>query len=427
MFKRSTTSSPITIGSALVYCAVALLPAAAMAQVAAPATGTVGSPLPETPAAPAQVDRPAETTAATTAAADSGLGEITVTAQRRSQNLQNVPVAITALSATTLATANVSTINDLRLVVPSLNITNTNGILSTSLRGIGSTGVNPGFENPVATYVDGVYIASTVASFLSLSDVAQIDVLKGPQGTLFGRNATAGLIQITTRTPTQDTVLEAKIGYGNYNTVEGNLYLAGGIAKGIAADLSVYGLHQGDGFGHNLTTGFQTYQVDRNVLIRSKIAIDATPTTKIVLTGDWTTVHRNDLAGIAFPGTVNANAPAAGPTPDLGYNQIADSPTYKIGGAWGVSVKIDQGIGPLTLTSITAYRQSRFVTAFDYDATPQRYADLKYRQAEDQLSQEFRSRRNTPVNSCGCSAPITSTPTPLMIRSISTSMPPASC
>lgn len=347
------------IGTMLVCGAAAALPAGAWAQGAA-------------------ADAP-----------EGALEEIVVTAQRRSQNLQDVPVAVTALSATAIANANIRSVTDLRVAVPSLNIVNNNGIMSTSLRGVGSTGVNPGFENPVAVYLDGVYLTSTVANFFNLSDVSQVEVLKGPQGTLFGRNATAGLIQITTRTPDGTPTLEARIGYGAYDTIEGRLYAAGGLGEGVAASLSAYGLHMGDGFGRNRTTGADSYRVSRDILVRGKLLVEPAEGTSILLTADYSTVRRNDLAGIALPGTLNVNDLSAGPAPDIGYDQIADSPTFKRGWTAGASLRIAQRIGGLTLTGITAYRSSRYTTAFDYDALPRHFSDIRYTQPERQFTQEL--------------------------------------
>ena len=363
----------------------AVLPSVAARAQIAPTGASSTAPSTVDPASPTEQRTLAPTVAAPASAA---LDDIVVTAQRRSENLQNVPVAITALSAATLTNARIQSVTDLRLAVPSLNIVNDNGILSTSLRGVGSTGVNPGFENPVAIYLDGVYLASTVANFLNLADVSQVEVLKGPQGTLFGRNATAGLIQISTRLPSHDASLEVKAGYGSFNTFEGTLYATAGLSDAVAVSLSAYGLHMGDGYGRNRTTGAGTYQISKDVLVRGKVLIEPTSRTSILLTADYATTDRNDLAGIALPGTINVNNPAAGRAPDIGYDQIADSPTYKRGYTTGGSVKIAQKISDLSLTSISAYRDSRYTTAFDYDALPQHFADIRYTQPEHQFSQE---------------------------------------
>jgi iron complex outermembrane receptor protein len=147
-----------------------------------------------------------------------GLEEIVVTAQRRSENLQNVPIAVTVLSADALAEKGVDTVGLLATTVPGLTYTETATLGTPRIRGIGVSFVAGGNENSVATYVDNVYYASAAASILSFNNISQIAVLKGPQGTLFGRNATGGLIQITTRDPSQTFSGVADITVGNLNT-----------------------------------------------------------------------------------------------------------------------------------------------------------------------------------------------------------------
>ena len=197
---------------------------------------------------------PAPSTAAPTdaAAADDRslvLEDIVVTAQRRSENLQNVPVSVAAVTSAQLAKAGAVSVLDLRVSVPTLNVVNTNGYLSSSLRGIGSNGVGPGIESPVALYVDGVYIASQFASALSLNNIARVEVLKGPQGTLFGRNATGGLIQVLTRDPSDGPAREISLSYGNYQTIAAGAYLAQPFSESFAADLAIQYRYQGDGYG----------------------------------------------------------------------------------------------------------------------------------------------------------------------------------
>jgi iron complex outermembrane receptor protein len=127
------------------------------------------------------------------------LTEVIVTAQRRSENLQDVPVAVTALSAAQLAASGIQSTTELNAVVPGLTTVDQAGQFLPHIRGIGTTAFGAGFENSVAVYVDGVYLAATPASLLTLNNIAQVEVLKGPQGTLFGRNATGGLIHVLRR------------------------------------------------------------------------------------------------------------------------------------------------------------------------------------------------------------------------------------
>lgn len=174
-----------------------------------------------------------------TSSASGGIEEITVTAQKRSENLQRVPVAVTAITSESLSSTGVATTTELNVAVPSLNITQQLATIAPIIRGIGNYNAAPGAEGAVATYVDGVYQPDAYGAILSLANIERIEVLRGPQGTLFGRNATGGLIHIITRTPSHDTSGDISVGYGNRQTFEGTAYFTGGFADAVAADLSV--------------------------------------------------------------------------------------------------------------------------------------------------------------------------------------------
>src|SRR5882757_5474000 len=165
---------------------------------------------------------------------DGVLQEIVVTAQKRSESLQDVPIAISAVTGESLAALGANSITALAEVTPGLQMSTTQGSLSPRIRGVGSN--LPNVENSVAMYVDGVYIATPSASLLSLNNIAQVETLKGPQGTLFGRNATGGALLIQTREPTQELSSHVDLSYGNYDTTTLNAYVADGLAPWLAAD-----------------------------------------------------------------------------------------------------------------------------------------------------------------------------------------------
>jgi iron complex outermembrane receptor protein len=336
----------------------------------------------------AQSTTPAPTTDNSSESA-AHLDDIVVTAQRRAENQQNVPIAIDTLTADQLTQAGVDNVTDLRTAVPTLNINNSNGLLTTSLRGIGSNAVAPGFENPVAVYVDGVYYASSAANFLDLNNVAQIEVLKGPQGTLFGRNATAGLIQVSTRTPDQKPVIEGDVSYGNFDTSVANLYVGGGLADNLAADLALHANHQGDGWGTDLTTGQDVYAVKRDITARTKWVYDPVDGTHLTLIGDYENSSDTLSPFAVLAGTVSGFAPQAGVTPNMGYDVLNNTPNYKTGYASGVSLKWEQSLGDLSLISTTAYRHSSYNVAFDLDGSSENFEDANYDWRDTQLSQEL--------------------------------------
>lgn len=301
------------------------------------------------------------------ASSDPQIEEIIVTAQKRSESLQNVPIAVTVIQADTLAGAGIRTVNELSQVTPGLVMTEagSNGILP-RIRGVGQAGQNMALENPVAIYVDGVYYASSAGSTFSLNNIQQIAVLKGPQGTLFGRNATGGLIQVTTRDPEEELGGAVSITGGNKATYGGNLYVTGGLAAGVAADLAVYYKKQAHGFGRNLVNG-KYVNDDEDFAARSKIKASLGPDTTLVVSADYA---RRELAEPVFRsayGSLPINKqPFTGGKFDIESDVQPYAKTEQLGG----SVTLEHDFGGVRLTSISALRKIDDTTALDNDALP---------------------------------------------------------
>src|SRR5580698_4987488 len=213
------------------------------------------------------------------------LAEIVVTAKKRTENLQNVPIAITAVSGSQLAALGASSVTAIADMTPGLQMTTAQGSLAPHIRGVGSE--IPNVENSVALYLDGVYVASPSAALLSLNNIEQIETLKGPQGTLFGRNATGGALLVETRDPTATLSSNMDVSYGNFQTTMFNGYVAGGLAPGLAADLAIHVSHQGEGYGRNLETGSDVYQTNLDLALRSKWVWAPTDTDTVHLIFDF--------------------------------------------------------------------------------------------------------------------------------------------
>lgn len=182
--------------------------------------------------------------AAETAAADAGSGDIIVTAQRRSERATDVPISITALSSDSLAAASVLTTGDLGKVTPGLSMDRSGPFSQPTIRGIGSSVTGPGINTSVATYIDGFYQPSSVSNDFSLADIASVQVLKGPQGTLFGRNSTGGAILVTTLEPSFDPLVRARVSYASYDDIAATGVVSTGLTDNLAVLLS--GLYRYD-------------------------------------------------------------------------------------------------------------------------------------------------------------------------------------
>ena len=316
-----------------------------------------------------------------------GLEEIVVTAQRRSENLQNVPIAVTVLSADALAEKGVDTVRLLATTVPGLTYAETGTLGTPRIRGIGVAFVAGGNENSVATYVDDVYYASASASILSFNNISQIAVLKGPQGTLFGRNATGGLIQITTRDPSQTFSGIADVTVGNLETYGANLYVTGGLLDGLAADLAVHYKDQREGFGKNLFTGDDINKT-RDLALRSKIKGQLGDSTTATLILDYGRVHSINPAFRPLYGSLPLDGkPYTGGPFDMN-GEVDPLSTLT---QYGVSLDVKHDFGFAELVSITAHRQSYYRYQADLDAEPEVYLYTPgVRIPDRQFSQEFR-------------------------------------
>lgn len=269
--------------------------------------------------------------------------EIVVTAQKRSENLQKVPIAITAVTPERMATAGVRTTQDLAAAVPGLQLLNIAGMLSPRVRGVGSNITAAGLEAPVATYVDGVYLAFGADTVMDFSDATQISVIKGPQGTLFGRNATGGVLQVTTRSPDIDFTGVVRTELDNYLTTRSNLFVTGGLSDSISASLAASYAHQGRGWGTNIGTGNDTYRLHSSFTVRGKIKAEIGDATMLLLSGDYTRHSGSDATNFrTYDGSLSI-LPAPQPERRWDTSSYRDAHTQYHGG--GASVTIDHDFG----------------------------------------------------------------------------------
>ena len=322
-------------------------------------TTALGLALIAAPAA-AQESAPREPEARESAFANN---DIIVTAQKRAQNLQDVPVAISVVSGEMLERSNVNSAEQLFQRVPTLTFRkgNTNKDSALSIRGVGTISFSSGVEPSVSTVIDGVVYARTGQQTSDFLDVERIEVLRGPQGSLFGKNASAGVINIVTREPD-----DALGGYLDAAWYEGNEYrirgsVGGAIGDGVKASLTGF-WSQYDGNGRNV---FNNHKINgyEHWGVRGKLIAEPTDALKITLIADYSKNSDNgyaDSIGTVFPSAFN-NAvfiPSLAPLVLDGKNKYIDNdldPYSKYMNS-GVSGQIDYDLGGVKLTSITAYR-----------------------------------------------------------------------
>ncbi|MBA4751911.1 MAG: TonB-dependent receptor [Sphingopyxis sp.] len=338
-------------------------------------------------------------TDAGTTADDTDYGnDIIVTASKRSQTLQDTPVAVSVTSAAQLEDSQIRDLIDLQTAVPSLRVSQLQSSANTNfiIRGFGNGANNAGIEPSVGVFIDGVYRSRSAAQIGDLPNVERIEVLRGPQSTLFGKNASAGVISIVTQKPQYEFGGSAEVTYGNYNAITVKGDVTGPISDTIA--FSIGGSYnRRDGYAQDLK--LDTDVNDRNRWgVRGQLLFEPTDALSIRLIGDYDKIDENCcIAGnvIAGPTVAITNALAGGPSVDANnpfsydvYNNFLSSNEIE---NYGGSAQIDYDLGNLALTSITAYRKVKALTNQDSDFTG---ADLIGENSQDlgidTFTQEFR-------------------------------------
>lgn len=221
--------------------------------------------------------------------------EVVVTAQKRSENAQKVPIAISAVSEKELAAQHITSTEDLPALLPGLKVGNSAGSGLVYLRGIGQNSGAPGIVNPISTYLDGIYIGIARLGLFDLPAVSQIALLRGPQGSLFGRNASGGIIQVSTKDPSSKPGGSAQLGYGNFGTVNGAFYGTGALSENVAANISFKGRSQSEGEIKNVYTGTDLLK-EKSYSAQSKVRWTPNDDTTVMLNAAW--LSSRDMHGV---------------------------------------------------------------------------------------------------------------------------------
>lgn len=218
-----------------------------------------------------------------------GLDEVVVTAQRREQNLQDVGISVTAFSGDQVRNMGITNTTDVAQMTPNLNFTTPQAAgsqINFFLRGVGLNDFADAQENPVAVYVDDVYKPAMGGLSLQLFDVERIEVLRGPQGALFGRNSTGGVIHYVTKRPGDEFDAYADVSYGDYDQVKAEGAIGGQLKDGVAGRLSL-AYDNSDGYTDNRTPGVQDYNETDAIAGRVQLLVDLSDTAQVLLSGNY--------------------------------------------------------------------------------------------------------------------------------------------
>jgi iron complex outermembrane receptor protein len=340
----------------------------------------------------------AQTTSGTTApppppavSPTASLVPVVITARHRAERVQSVPVPITVIDANQIKTVGSSNLNKLQQLVPSLTVASFNPRnTSLTIRGLGSVPnlANDGLEGGVGTYVDGVLLARPAQNVFDFPDIQDIEVLRGPQGTLFGKNTVAGAINITTRLPSFTPEVDGSISYGTQNYVQLKASASSALfgSDKLAFRLSIQGT-QHDGYIKNITND-ETYSNQNDKGVRAQILYDATPDLTIRAIFDYSHQHENCCVNLPDGFVTNFANGAPLPTAENAqylYQHLfnyavpttnpfkritdVDSPVYYDMETGGGSIQADYNLHGFTLTSISAVRYWNWYPHNDLDST----------------------------------------------------------
>jgi iron complex outermembrane receptor protein len=347
---------PMAYRSRLLNCLLSGVAAPALLLVSAPAIAQTA------PAPGDQARNPNTASNDPVAENEERIGDIIVTAQRREQNLQDVPITVSAITAEAARASGVSQTSDLPQLVAGVTFNRVTANPLLFIRGIGTQNTQTGEEGANPVYVDGFYNPSLPGALFSFNNIERIEVLKGPQGTLLGRNSMGGAINVITRDPSHTTSVLGSVGYGNYDTIEGNLYATTGLADNAAGDISLYH-HSQDGYGTNLVSGKDVNDRDE-FAARVKVLVTGGDRTKLTFAADY--VKSEFTQGFSIHPEPGAFTPINLETYPGNYQDVRMNFQPKgFVKQRGLQLRGEHAFDFARFVSMTGYRE--VLTDFDYD------------------------------------------------------------
>ena len=345
------------------------------------------------------------------------LEEIVVTAQKRAESLQDVPISVSALNSEALATTGFDSLSDLSRLGPSLQLSNFGPIAFVTVRGIGNENTTAGGDPSVALHFDGVYIGRPVGVLFSAFDTERVEVLRGPQGTLYGRNATGGSINYISKKPTQDSTFEGDLTYGDYDRKR--VRLAANTPLNDETAVRVVGFWEDrDGFTENTFADGRDANDAENWGVRGHLSYDNGDNFRALFSASYiesggvgsqpelrepfpgSTTGQN-IAGPPIPGTNNYIVNGSPLVNDLRpFIEAEDAPQSQDNQFFLLSATFEYDFENVTFKSITGYVESSFDSLSDQDYSPLPLAELRLTEDSEQFSQELQllSNNDGPFN-----------------------------
>lgn len=320
-------------------------------------------------------------------------GDIVVTAQRREEKAKDVPITLTTITSDALGNGDVQQLSDISKLTPALRFDNYGGFAQPTIRGVGTAVSASGAGSNVGIYIDGFYAPNPLSADFQLLSVESVTVLKGPQGTLFGRNSTGGAIQVTTSKPSQDARGVAEVSWGRFNSQKYQMYATGGLTDKIAVDLAAL-YRSGNGFVHNIVTGSKKDGAYDAWSLRAGLKADISDSASITIrythadTVDPTSLVTNSYVengstlsvGAIIPGAVTATKP----------NEVSNTSKTRFDSkvdAFQMTGDFDLGFA--TLTSYTQYRDEGSNSFLDLDGSNIPVFDVDFYITDKIFTQEF--------------------------------------
>lgn len=316
--------------------------------------------------------------------------ELIVTAEKRAVGVQTLPAAVSAYDTKALDRANIDSVAGLQNLAPSLQFGSIDGSALISIRGIGTLVLGPGEDPGVAVHLDGVYLGRAQYHGAALYDVARVEVLRGPQGTVNGRNATGGAINIITQRPTDEFGGYVNVGFGNYSAVKTSGAIGGPISGDNLLGRVAWRTDNHKGYTPNVFTGGRMDGANQQSL-RGEVLARLGDKTELLLSADMDRMDTSGFANLVLGTTTGLPLPgeALGGVAARGRASSADAPSYYRRNIYGATARLSIDLNGFDVTSISGYRQFKESSGADIDGTSANFVKERHDREQKQFSQEL--------------------------------------